>query len=202
MDLIEQLDNQYRNLLPVDGIVHYVPRVLPQANAEHYLKQLLKEVAWQSDEVVLFGKTITTKRKVAWYGDEAFQYSYSGRTKTALPWLDCLQDLKTITEQACNERFNSCLLNLYHNGDEGMSWHSDAEPELKPNAAIATISLGGERKFSLKHKTSKQTVQQQLEPGSLLIMKAETQRYWLHCVPKTKKPVPARISLTFRSIET
>jgi alkylated DNA repair dioxygenase AlkB len=137
---------------------------------------------------------------VAWYGDRDFEYTYSNTTKRALPWTKELLELKAILENRTGEKFNSCLLNLYHNGDEGMAWHSDGEKDLKANGAIASLSFGAERKFSFKHKKTKETVKVILEHGSLLVMKDTTQTYWLHRLPTTKLITTPRVNLTFRTI--
>lgn len=200
MDLFETIAGEPGNLLPKDGVVNYYGTLLSLNEADDYLSRLLDKVEWTNDEVLIYGKRIITKRKVAWYGDKPYRYTYSNTTKQALPWIDELLDLKKLIEQRSNEKFNSCLLNLYHNGTEGMTWHSDAEKELKTNAAIASFSLGAERKFSFKHKKDKQTVSLILQHGSLLIMKGTTQTHWLHCLPKTKKTNLPRINLTFRNI--
>ncbi|WP_417369152.1 alpha-ketoglutarate-dependent dioxygenase AlkB family protein [Gelidibacter japonicus] len=190
------------NILPFDGDVRYYGSILDSKSANHYFDQLLKRILWQNDQAIIFGKLIVTKRKVAWYGDEPFHYTYSKTTKSALPWTKELLELKQIIENQSGERFNSCLLNLYHSGEEGMSWHSDDEKDLKKNGAIASLSLGATRKFAFKHKVSKQTVSVVLENGSLLIMKGRTQSNWLHRLPSTKKISTPRINLTFRTIVT
>ncbi|MDO6759848.1 alpha-ketoglutarate-dependent dioxygenase AlkB [Tamlana sp. 2_MG-2023] len=189
------------NILPYDGEVNYYGKVIPEKKIAHYYNQLLEEISWNHDEAIIFGKLIVTKRKVAWYGDEAFDYTYSKTTKRALPWNKALLELKNLVEQKTGETYNSCLLNLYHNGDEGMAWHSDAEKDLKKNGSIASLSFGAERKFSFKHKTTKKTVSVVLERGSLLEMTGTTQTHWLHRLPPTKKVKTPRINLTFRTIE-
>jgi alkylated DNA repair dioxygenase AlkB len=187
------------NLLPFDGIVQYFGKVISQADKQRYLDLFLNSIEWKNDEAVIYGKHIITKRMVAWYGDGDFAYTYSNTTKNAIPWTPELLELKALAEKLCGCPFNSCLLNLYHDGDEGMSWHSDSEKSLGKNTAIASISFGAERKFMFKHKTTKQNVSVVLESGSLLIMKGSTQTHWLHSLPKTKKVTKARINLTFRS---
>uniref|UniRef100_UPI0040477881 alpha-ketoglutarate-dependent dioxygenase AlkB family protein n=1 Tax=Polaribacter sp. TaxID=1920175 RepID=UPI0040477881 len=198
MDLFNQ--EPITNLLPYDGIADYHGKILSEERARYYYEQLLEGVLWKADEAVIFGKLIQTKRKVAWYADENFAYTYSNRTKEALLWTDTLLELKTMVEQVSNERYNSCLLNLYHSGAEGMAWHSDGEKMLKKNGAIASLTLGAARKFSFKHKEQKQKVDILLESGSLLIMKGTTQSHWLHRLPPTKKVYKPRINLTFRTI--
>ncbi|RZK84181.1 MAG: alpha-ketoglutarate-dependent dioxygenase AlkB, partial [Pedobacter sp.] len=136
----------------------------------------------------------------AWYGDENYSYTYSRSSKTALPWTAELLELKSIAEQKTGTMFNSCLLNLYHNGDEGMAYHSDDEKALAKNSAIASMSFGAERKFLFKHKQTKETIATFLEHGSLLIMADETQTNWLHRLPPTKKISRPRINLTFRTM--
>ena len=189
------------NLLPFDGEVNYYGSVMNTKQSEYYFDQLLQNIQWENDKAIIFGKLIITKRKVAWYGDKPFEYTYSKTTKSALPWTKELLELKEIIENKTGEKFNSCLLNLYHNGDEGMAWHSDGEKDLKKNGAVGSLSFGAERKFSFKQKKKKQTVSVYLEKGSLLVMKGTTQINWLHRLPPTKKVKNPRINLTFRIIE-
>lgn len=189
-----------RNLLPKDGTVNYYGKIFSPDDANRYFDALLTGVDWRNDEAFIMGKRIITKRKVAWYGNEPFEYTYSRVTKTALPWTDDLLALKKIVEKESGETYNSCLLNLYHSGEEGMAWHSDGEPDLKKNGAIASLSFGAERKFAFKHKESGETVHLLLEHGSMLVMKDTTQQFWLHRLPPTTKVRSPRVNLTFRTI--
>lgn len=200
MDLFSSSQQQIVNLLPYDGTVHYYGPVVSPLNAKQYFDSLLESIEWKHDEAVMFGKRIITKRKVAWYGEKEFKYTYSNTTKSALYWTSELLELKNIVEEKTGESYNSCLLNLYHSGDEGMAWHSDGEKDLKKNGAIASMSFGAIRKFAFKHKTTKDTVSVILDHGSLLVMKDATQTHWLHRLPPTKKVQNARINLTFRTI--
>lgn len=201
MELFENIADPHHNLLPQDGTVNYYGKILEEEKANTFYVKLLNEIEWRNDEAVIFGKKIITKRKVAWYGDENFEYTYSNSTKKALKWTPELLELKKLTEEKTGEKFNSCLLNLYHDGNEGMAYNSDGEKDLKKNGAIASLSFGAERKFSFKHKTTKEKVELTLANGSLLVMKGETQKFWLHRLPPTKKIFTPRINLTFRTIE-
>ena len=200
MDLFNEIVDKQKNWLPYDGTVNYYGKLWRQEQADFHLKRLLETIEWRNDEVMLFGKKIITKRKVAWYGDKPYEYTYSKTTKQALPWTQELLELKTRIEEASGETFNSCLLNLYHSGDEGMGWHSDDEADLKKNGPIASVSFGAKRKFVFKHKKNKEKVELFLEHGSLLIMKDTTQTFWLHTLPPSKKIITQRVNLTFRSI--
>lgn len=193
-------ENHTPNLLPYDGEVNYYPNVFNQTEIENYFNKLLTTIDWQNDEVIIFGKHIITQRKVAWYANNGLSYTYSNTTKVALAFTNELVELKTIAEKFAKTTFNACLLNLYHNGNEGMGWHSDNEKTILPNSTIASFSFGAERKFAFKHKTSKQTVNIFLENGSLLLMSGSTQTHWLHSLPKSKKINTMRINLTFRQM--
>jgi len=188
------------NLIPFDGEVIYYGPIISVDKAQYYLTQLLETIEWKNDEAILFGKRIVTKRKVAWYGNERYSYTYSNSTKHALPWTAELRELKALVEEQTGTEFNSCLLNLYHDGEEGMAWHSDDEEALGKNTEIASLSFGADRKFSFKHKTTNQTVSVVLEKGSLLVMKGATQTFWMHRLPPTKKVKKPRVNLTFRTI--
>ena len=190
-----------KNILPFDGITNYHGKFLNSNQCAFFYNKLMDTIDWKNDEAIIFGKKIITKRKVAWYGESKFSYTYSKITKTASLFTKELLDLKEIIEEESNATYNSCLLNLYHNGQEGMSWHSDGEKVLKKNGEIASVTLGAERKFSFKHKETKQKVDVLLENGSLLVMKDVTQTHWLHRLPPTKKVNSPRINLTFRTIE-
>jgi alkylated DNA repair dioxygenase AlkB len=200
MELFDNPVNPTKNLLPHDGVVQYHGVVINKSYADDYFNALLNTINWQHDEAVIFGKRIITKRKVAWYGDEPYAYTYSNTTKEALPWTSELMELKEIVEKNAQETFNSCLLNLYHSGEEGMAWHRDAEKDLKRNGAIASLSLGVTRKFIFKHIVTDNKVGLLLQHGSLLVMKHTTQSFWLHSLPKSKKIKAPRINLTFRTI--
>ena len=201
MDLFSNDTEHTKNLLPQDGIVNYYGKQLDNKEANQYYESLLNTIDWKNDQALIFGKLIITKRKVAWYGDTDYEYTYSNTTKRALPWTTELLALKSLVEAITAEKYNSCLLNLYHNGTEGMAWHSDAEKDLKKNGAIASLSFGAARKFAFKHKATNQTVSLLLENGSLLVMKGTTQTHWLHRLsPSTMISTP-RINLTFRFIE-
>jgi alkylated DNA repair dioxygenase AlkB len=198
MNLFEK--NTPNNLLPYDGTAVYYGKIIQQKSATEFYNLLMNNIKWRNDEAIILGKHIITKRKVAWYGLEKFSYTYSKITKSALPFTDELMELKLIAESYTNASYNSCLLNLYHDGNEGMAWHSDGEKDLLKNGSIASMSFGAERKFCFKHKSSKQKIDIVLENGSLLEMKDETQTHWMHRLPLTTKVNQPRINLTFRTI--
>lgn len=200
-DLFGYTPTEGRNLLSKDGEVKYFGRIFTSCEAEQIADSLLNEVEWQNDKVVIFGKLMVTRRKVAWYADKPYAYSYSGTTKTALPWPPRLKEINARVAAVCGESFNSCLVNLYPSGADGMDWHSDAEKELKKNGTIASISFGAERQFQFKHKTTKEVVSVFLENGSLMAMRGVTQFHWLHRLPKALQLKTPRINLTFRQMD-
>lgn len=202
LNLFEEPAIPEKNLLPKGGKVNYYGTIFEIENADFYYDYLLHQIPWKNDEAMIFGKLVLTKRKVAWFGDLPFEYTYSKRTKLAEKWTKELLQLKQKAEELTNETYNSCLLNLYHDGSEGMAYHSDGEKDLKKNGAIASLSFGAERKFSFKHKMTKEKVEINLQHGSLLVMKDETQTNWLHRLPPTRKISQPRINLTFRTIVT
>jgi len=189
------------NILPKDGVTEYYGKVFSDEECEKYYQYLFSHIPWENDEAVIFGKLIYTKRKVAWFGEKEFEYTYSNRTKYAKLWTPELLELKQRCEEVSGETYNSCLLNLYHDGSEGMAYHSDAEKDLKKHGAIASLTFGAARKFSFKHKLSKERIDILLDNGSVLVMKGTTQENWLHRLPPTTKVKTPRVNLTFRTIE-
>jgi len=200
MELFGREADPKKNLLSQDGTVSYFGEIFAPEKSHLYFDGLMKTIVWEHDQAIIFGKKIITKRKVAWYGDKPFPYRYSGTEKIALPWTEELLEIKHAIESISAESYNSCLLNLYHTGEEGMAWHSDDEKELALNSAIASVSFGANRKFAFKHKQTGEKVEVWLEHGSLLVMKGTTQTYWLHRLPPTKKIAEPRINLTFRKM--
>ena len=194
--------NNRPNILPQDGIALYYEKIVNDEEIKGLFDALLNNIHWENERVIMFGKEIVTKRKVAFFSDPSISYRYASKTKIGLPWTSSLLIIKNIVESITKESYNACLLNLYHNGEESMGWHSDNEKEIIANSSIASLSLGANRKFSFKHKVSKETVSIELEDGSLLEMKGSIQAHWWHALLKSKKVTAARINLTFRQMHT
>jgi alkylated DNA repair dioxygenase AlkB len=197
----QQQQDTIHTVLEKDGRVEYMPGFFNDDQSTLLFDQLLLSLDWQTDQLMMFGKMIITKRKVAWVGDPGCSYTYSGVKKHPKAWTPELLQIKAEIEKLAGCIFNSCLLNLYHNGEEGMGWHSDDEKELDPKAPIVSVSFGASRKFAFKHKIDKTKAVIILENGSVLIMHPPTQEYWSHSLVTTKLATPARINLTFRSIK-
>lgn len=195
------------NLLPSDGEVLYFPKILNQETADLAFEHCFNQLNWVFDEAIIYGKKIQTKRQIVWMADKTDQtasFKYSGIERQASQWDEKVLQLKQIVEEKVAFKFNSCLLNLYHNRSQGMAWHSDKTKEFGANTTIATLSLGATRRFELKHNQTKQVISIDLEPGSLLVMTKNTQLNWVHRLVKSDskniEPQEARISLTFRQL--
>lgn len=188
--------------LPQSDIV-YFRNFLSIDRAFELMESLGASVAWQQDDIRVFGKTYPQPRLTALYGNNGRPYSYSNITMHPLEFTPELKELKALIEQLIFPiQFTSCLLNLYRNGKDSNGWHADNEPSLGRNPVIASVSLGEERAFHLKHKDNPEWKHKMiLENGSLLIMKGSTQHHWLHQLPKTSRDIGERINLTFRVIK-
>lgn len=199
IDSLPQLTPQTLQLPDAD-IVFY-PSIFSPSESDRLYADLYTQTAWQEKIITIQGRSIPIPRLTAWYGDAGGTYTYSGITMTPEAWTPTLLQIKTKVEQLSGTPFNSVLLNLYRNGRDSVAWHSDDEPELGQNPVIASVSLGATRRFALKHKHRKDLKQTiDLFHGSCLLMQGSTQHYWQHQIPKTAKPVAARINLTFRLV--
>jgi alkylated DNA repair dioxygenase AlkB len=194
------MNKKFPNIINKDGEVTYYGKIYTDELIRQFFDELSNKIIWEHEKVIMFGKEITTKRKVAFYANDGITYTYSQKIKVGKAWTPALLNIKKIVEEYTSQKYNACLLNLYHNGLEGMGWHSDDEKEIIKNSSIASLSLGADRKFSFKHKISKETVSIMLESGSLLEMKGVFQKNWLHALPKTTKALTPRINLTFRQM--
>jgi len=187
-------------ILAKDGRAEYINHFYDAEVSDSLFTNVLGSLTWESDQIFMFGRLVTTARKVAWVGDPDCLYTYSGVQKIPQVWTKELLQMKHKLEQLTGHTYNSCLLNLYHTGDEGMGWHSDNEKELDSTTPIASVSLGTRRKFAFRHKQDKTTSSIFLEHGSLLIMHPPIQEHWHHSLLKTKTITSPRINLTFRKI--
>jgi len=185
-----------------DADLSYLAHLPLAQPAAQILQALIAEVPWRSEEVAMWGRLVPQPRLTAWYGDPGARYTYSGVQLDPLPWTPLLTDIKTRIETAVASRFNSVLLNYYRDNRDSVGFHSDDEPELGERPVIASLSLGEERIFVLKHKRLKgiSPVRLRLTSGSLLLMKGDTQHYWRHGILKESRPCGARVNLTFRTI--
>lgn len=186
-----------------DADISYFHDFIPHDESIQYLETLLAEVAWQQNEIKMFGKVYNEPRLTAWYGDQGLTYKYSGIQLKPTPWTDHLDELKSKVNAAAYTEFNSALLNYYRDGQDSMGYHQDNEPELGLNPVIASLTFGASRIFQLKHITDKSIKRKDipLKSGSLLIMAGATQHYWKHQIPKTKIPIGPRLNITFRVVK-
>ena len=184
-----------------DGEYIYISNFYDKEKADKYLKRLIADIKWKQESMKMYGKEIPFPRLTAWYGDNDKPYSFSGITLKPNPWSPGLSKIKTDIEHIAGVRFNSVLLNRYRNGNDSISWHTDAEKELGKNPVIASVNFGAERKFQLKHRETNEKIEILLQHGSLLVMQGELQHFWKHQIPKSKKVKEERINLTFRVIK-
>ncbi len=188
--------------LPVQGAdLSYGHQFIGVDQADTFLEQLIAEVPWQQAEIKIFGRNVLTPRLSCWMGDKGANYVYSNTRFEPLAWISVVLTIKQRIETATGNKFNSVLLNYYRDGQDAMGWHCDDEPELGAQPVIASLSLGAERRFLLRRKDkTEKSMALELQHGSLLMMKGDTQKNYLHALPRTSKSIPARINLTFRKI--
>lgn len=185
-----------------DADIVYFPSFFTNEVASDLYDDLLREIPWQQDNIKVFGKEFAQPRLTALFGNDGKPYSYANITMQPIPWNLLLQKIKFHVESVAEINFTTVLLNYYRDGRDSNGWHADNEKELGLNPTIASVSLGSERMFQLKHNTDPSLRQNiLLENGSLLIMKGATQHFWKHQIPKTNKPIGGRINLTFRVIQ-
>ena len=185
-----------------NGNLTYDPNFYSDTESDLIFSKLIKQIDWKQESIFIFGKKIPQPRLTAWYGDPGKTYTYSNLTWTPKPWTPELVEMRNKIVKIANTAFNSVLLNYYRDGKDSMGWHSDDEPELGKNPAIASLSFGQKRVIHFRHRFDKNIpkVKLNLEHGSLLIMTEETQHFWQHQIPKTTRKIEGRINLTFRQI--
>jgi alkylated DNA repair dioxygenase AlkB len=200
-DLFEEPRKEGEPVQIENGEYLYFPNFYKREMADAYLNSLEEAIEWKQESMNMYGREINFPRLTAWYGDNDKPYSFSGITLSPKPWSPELLAIKKDIEPICEASFNSVLLNLYRDGNDSISWHTDAEKELGKNPIIASVNFGAERVFQLRHTITKEKINLPLQHGSLLVMRGELQHFWQHQVPKTKKVDKKRINLTFRVIK-
>lgn len=184
-----------------DAELDYLPRWVDPALADSWLHALVEQTPWQQPELFIHGRYHRTPRLTAWYGDPAARYRYSGKIHQPLLWTPLLDEIRQQVVRAVGQPLNAVLLNYYRDGQDSMGWHSDAEPELGRNPLIASLNLGGSRRFDLRRVGSTRIEHSlTLEHASLLVMRGPTQHHWQHQVAKTRQACAPRLNLTFRLI--
>lgn len=184
-----------------DGDLRLWPSAFEAAETPVLFADLRRTIDWQQEEILIFGAPRQVPRLVAWHGDPEARYTYSGTVHEPRPWMPVLERIRDRVHRLTGAKFNAVLLNLYRDGRDGMGWHADDEPELGPEPVIASVSFGASRRFCLRHRRRKDLRRELLlADGSLLLMAGQTQRHWVHAVPKTSRPAGERINLTFRLV--
>lgn len=202
LNLFDDLNKERTELYKIkDGEYIYIQNFFNKNKSNSFFQSLLKSIEWKQEEMNMYGRVVKFPRLTAWYGDNDKPYSFSGITLNPHEWNNDLLEIKKAIEPKCNVVFNSVLLNQYRDGNDSISWHTDAEKELGENPIIASVNFGATRKFQLRHKETKEKIELELNHGSLLVMQGALQHHWQHQVPKTKKKVGNRINLTFRIIK-
>lgn len=185
-----------------DAEVSWHRHWLAAADADALQRILREQVPWEVHRIRMFGRQVDSPRLSCWMGDPAAHYRYSGTDFVPAPWHPALLPLRERLAASCATPFNSVLLNRYRDGDDGMGWHSDNEPELGPAPLIASLSLGAERRFTLRRRDDHaRKAEVTLGHGDLLLMGGATQRHYQHALPKSTRPLAERINLTFRWIQ-
>lgn len=201
LDFFSKNNNDSEPIIVQNGEYFYFPNFFSSLKANNFFQKLISEIDWKQEEMIIYGKSLKFPRLTSWYGDNDKPYSFSGISLKPNPWTTDLLEIKSKIETKCNTIFNSVLLNRYRNGQDSISWHTDAEKELGINPVIASVNFGATRKFQLRHIKTKEKIEIELTHGSILIMQGELQHFWQHQVPKTNIPIGERINLTFRVIQ-
>lgn len=182
-----------------DADVRLWPQALAREEADALFAALRARIEWQAEDILIFGERRRVPRLVAWHGDPGTGYTYSGTAHEPQPWTPELRHVLDRAQSLTGHTYNSVLLNLYRDGRDSMGWHADDEPELGREPAIASISLGATRRFKLRHRRQADAaITLDLAHGDVLLMAGDTQRNYVHAVPKTARPVGERINLTMR----
>lgn len=181
-----------------DSAITFWPNWLPAADADNLLRKSIESIDWRADIIRIVGKQIQIPRLQQWFGQPGTSYTYSNICMQAVSFPDWIDSLRIAVEEQTGSAFNRALVNYYRDGSDSVDWHADDEPELGPEPVIASLSLGVERVFQLRHRLTKQRISISLPHGSLLMMGAGIQGYWQHRIAKVANLQEPRVNFTFR----
>ena len=125
-----------------DAEVIFYRGLFPEAQSDELYQALLSGTDWKQRSIKLYGKEVPLPRLTAWHGEPGKAYRYSGIKEEPAPWTPALLAVKREIEAVSGASFNSALLNLYRDGRDSVSWHSDDEPELGEAPVIGSVSFG------------------------------------------------------------
>lgn len=188
-------------LLSGDGSALLIPDFLSENQADAAFAELLSTNSWEQQNLLMYGKIVDEPRLSTWHSDGQ-SYTYSGRARHPQPWTPLLQNIRRQCEERTTHTFNGVLVNYYRDGRDHLGWHSDDELINGSEPLIASISLGAERRFDLRHRESGEVVSTPLSHGSLLVMSGLSQKCWEHRIPKMPRLEDPRVNLTYRRLIT
>ena len=186
-------------ILSGDGSAILLPEFLESSYADLVLDELISNNQWEQQTLLMYGKLVEEPRLSTWHSDGQ-SYTYSGKARIPLPWTKTLTSLREQCESHTQHSFNGVLVNFYRDGNDHLGWHSDDELVNGPEPLIASISLGAERRFDMRHRESGEIATAMLSHGSLLVMSGLSQRCWEHRIPKMPRMEDPRVNLTFRRL--
>lgn len=171
-----------------------------KSESDYYYRVLLDQTPWQQYQMPMYGKVVAAPRMIAWYQDQ----EVTAPGSVALEFTQDLDAIRKRVEAQTTAAFNAVMLNLYRNGADGVSWHSDKTGRTGPDPIIASVTFGQTRIFRMRHKTRRDIpiVEIPLHHGSFLLMAGTTNSYWEHQIPKTSRSLKPRINLTFRQLRS
>lgn len=184
-----------------DADVSYLGGFLARQEADHAFAAAAGE-QYVQERIAIHGRTYDIPRLTMWYSDDGSTYTYSGIALAPKPFPPFVRKMNLRIQDKTGLSFNAVLVNFYRDGNDKVGWHSDDERELGGEIHIASVSLGAERVFRMRHRNDhSRVVDWTLGHGSLLVMRHPTQRRWQHCLPPRKRLAASRFNLTFRAIQ-
>jgi alkylated DNA repair dioxygenase AlkB len=218
-------DRAFRTLRRIElddrSWVDYAPGWL--SGADELFEELLRIGAWQQREVWMYERKVREPRLTAgWRSsipgtrtfsredvasalrevdaeptDDLVPGGDSGTGLDALP--PALQTIAEVLSERYGVGFDSVWVNLYRDGEDSVAWHGDRNAKVLTNPMVVTVSLGARRRFLLRARGTTRATHV-LEPGGgdLVVMGGACQHEWEHTVPKTRRPVGPRMSVTIR----
>ncbi len=162
------------------------------AGAPDLFDRLVGRVPWQSQRRPMYDRVVDVPRLLCFY-DEG--------ERLPDPALDELRAaLDGHYGDELGEPFATTGLALYRDGRDSVAWHGDRIGRSSTSdTMVAIVSLGAPRRFLLRPRQGGRSLRYELGHGDLLVMGGSCQRTWEHSVPKTARPVGARLSVQYRT---
>ncbi|MFN8051638.1 MAG: alpha-ketoglutarate-dependent dioxygenase AlkB [Acidimicrobiales bacterium] len=155
--------------------------------ADEVMAELVESVAWRTGRRRMYDRVVDDPRLSHWC-----------RRADGDPH-PTLASARAAIERRYGVALGGVGLNLYRDGNDSVAFHRDRDLRTTDaDTLVAIVTLGSRRPFRVRPFGGGASFDLAPASGDLVVMGGRCQRDWEHGVPKTARPVGARLSASWR----